>query len=94
MADSYVTAASQSAGSVAEQAADRKSQKYGDLSVFSPTWVGKFRNVRSTRLMVIFISTDQWADTTIQRDPFQGNFSCRRWDRHVAIPACFYGRPA
>ena len=32
VADSYVTAASQSAGSVAQQAADRKCQKYGELS--------------------------------------------------------------
>ena len=32
MADSYVTVASQSAGSVAEQAADRKRLKYGELS--------------------------------------------------------------
>ena len=32
MADSYVTAASQSAGSVAEQAVDMKCQKYGQLS--------------------------------------------------------------
>jgi len=33
VADSYVTASSQSAGSVARQAADRKCQKYGELSV-------------------------------------------------------------
>jgi len=32
VADSYVTAASQSAGSVTQQAADRKCQKYGELS--------------------------------------------------------------
>ena len=32
VADSYVTAASQSAGFVAQQAADRKCQKYGELS--------------------------------------------------------------
>jgi len=31
VADSYVTAASQSAGSVAQQAADRKCQQYGEL---------------------------------------------------------------
>jgi len=42
VADSYVFAASQSAGSVAEQAADRKSQKYAELSaayVFQPVAV-------------------------------------------------------
>jgi len=32
VADSYMTTTSQSAGSVAQQAADRKCQKYGELS--------------------------------------------------------------
>jgi len=32
VADSYVTAVSQSAGSIVQQAADRKCQKYGELS--------------------------------------------------------------
>ena len=41
-------------------------------------------------MAIFFISTDQCAGTTIQRDPFPRNFSCWRWDRHVAIAACFY----
>ena len=32
VANSYVTAVSQSAGSIVQQAADRKCQKYGELS--------------------------------------------------------------
>ena len=53
MADSYVTAASQSAGSVAEQAVDMKCQKYGQLS-------GAYTNVEThgpmDDAMVCFLS--------------------------------------
>ena len=55
VADSYVTAASQSAGSVAQQAADRKCQEYGELSAAYEFQPAAVETHGPTKLLKIYI---------------------------------------
>ena len=77
VADSYVTAASQSAGSVAQQAADRKCQKYGELSAayeFQPVAVDTHGSIDT----VCFLSDLGRKISEHSGDPLDGQFLFQR----------------
>jgi len=79
VADSYVIAASQSAGSVAQQAADRKCQKYNELSAayeFQPVTVEAHGPMDDATVCFLFDQGRKISERS--GDPLDGHFLFQR----------------